>query len=194
MWLFLLSSACISFWEELDVDGWARPSPALLRPTSQWGFSIGAILGSGPNTKQSHKPSVDLATDDCDTSLRSSRVGASLNPASAAGLLPARSPQSQGATNRLTHLWKRRGEKETGRGWREEGFPWQTVNPRGCSRQEPQTTTNTCEANAQRSLSGAENTREPCCFHEKEEQGEHDEWSRRDYNLIHEKEPPVFYR
>lgn len=43
-------------------------------------------------TKQSHKPSVDLATDDCDTSLRSCRVGASLNPealSSATGLPPA---------------------------------------------------------------------------------------------------------
>lgn len=88
-----------------------------LHQSSQWDFRIWAILGSGPNTKQSHKPSVDLATDDCDTSLRS-RQGRSFikSRVSAAGLLSARSLQSQGATNRLTDLWKRLREKETERG------------------------------------------------------------------------------
>lgn len=144
--------------------------PALLHRTSQWGFRIWAILGSGPNTKKSHKPSVDLATNDCDTSLRSSRVGASLNPVSATGLLPARSLQSQGATNPLIHLSKYR-EKETEMGGVvAEAFPWQTVNSGECSTQEPQKTT-TCEAHAQRSLScgGTENTREPCWSHLNEE-------------------------
>lgn len=87
-----------------------------LHQTSQWDFRIWAILGSGPNTKQSHKPSVDLATDDCDTSLRSRQGRSFKSRVSAAGLLSARSLQSQGATNRLTDLWKRLREKETERG------------------------------------------------------------------------------
>lgn len=146
--------------------------PASLHRTSQWGFRIWAILGSGPNTKQSHKPSVDLATHDCYTSLRSSRVGASLNPESppqASSFQPAacspRERQTPSSTSQSTERKKPGGE-----GWWAEAFPWQTVNPGECSRQEPQTTT-TCEVHAQRSLSceGTENTREPCWSHLKEE-------------------------
>lgn len=54
------------------------------------------LLWAWAPTKQSHKPSVGLATDDCDTSLRSSRVGASLNPevlCSAVGLIQPRPGQ-----------------------------------------------------------------------------------------------------
>lgn len=138
--------------------------PVLLRWTSQWDFRIW-----GPNTKQSHKPSVDLATDDCNTSLRSSRVGASLNPESLpqASFQPAACSPRERQTASPTYERGSQRKKQKEVGWQAEGFPWQTVYPRECSRQEPQTTTNTFEVHAQSSLScgDAENTREPCELH-----------------------------
>lgn len=137
--------------------------PVVLRWTSQWDFRIWAIFGSGPNTKQSHKPSVDLATDDCDTSLRSSRVGASLNPESPpqASFQPAACSPRERQTASPTYERGSQRKKQKEVGWQAEGFPWQTVSPRECSRQEPQTTTNTFEVHAQLSFScgDAENTR-----------------------------------
>lgn len=65
------------------------------------------MLWAWAPTKQSHKPSVDLASDDCDTSLRSSRVGASLNPealCSAVGLPPAPAPAGPGRATTAHHL------------------------------------------------------------------------------------------
>lgn len=94
--------------------------PASLHRSSQWGFRIWAILGSGPNTKQSYKPSVDLATHDCYTSLRSSRVGASLNPESPpqASFQPAacslRERQTPSSTSQSTERKKAGGEGRGG--------------------------------------------------------------------------------
>lgn len=195
----LLTTECDSFWEELHYGMVSMASacllhPASLRRTSQWGSRIWAILSLGPNTKQSHKPSVDLATNGCDTSLRSSRVGASLNPESPpqASFQPAacspRERRTPSSTPRSTERKKPGGE-----GWRAEAFPWQTVNPGECSRQEPQTTT-ICEVQAQRTLScgGTENTREQCCSHLKEEA----ESSTKSWEWLgsHIREEFVFYR
>ena len=96
---------------------------ASLRRSSQWGFRVGAVVDSGPNTKQSHKPSVDLATNDCDTSRRSSRVRASLNPASlpqAAACRP-RERRAPSSTSQSTGR-KRAGEEEEEEEEEEEGW------------------------------------------------------------------------
>lgn len=132
--------------------GWSTASllhPALLGPANE--ASGSQSLWARAPTKQSHKPSVDLATDDCDTSLRSSRVGASLNPealCSAAGLPPASARLSQ-EDPQLLHpprvsmcvcacvciRWTERGGRVF------FFFSWQTVNLQECSEQEPPTTT-----------------------------------------------------
>lgn len=79
------------------------PASPLLRCQAQSANEASGceLLWAWAPTKQSHKPSVGLATDDYDTSLRSSRVGASLNPEALCSTVGRPQEEPQLHTHRL---------------------------------------------------------------------------------------------